>query len=212
VIAALHDRLEYSDVPTTKTRARFRFLAENGADIVIGHHPHVLQGLEWHRGVPIAYSLGNLLFHHSLPHIAKRTFSRIAMALYAPEEIQRRPDKFAYGAVLRISWNNGRRSARWAPFRQNYLLRPQLSTHQTLLEDLNRLDELGVLLSKNDDPRYAQAERVAKAALDASRSGLTIHEVITLAKKPKLRYLPLGLKWVYRHLTRRDRTARSVYT
>ena len=46
VIAALHDGLEYSDVPPSCTRARFRFLAENGADIVVGHHPHALQGLE----------------------------------------------------------------------------------------------------------------------------------------------------------------------
>ena len=33
-----------------------------GADIVIGHHPHVLQGFEWYDGKLIAYSLGNLVF------------------------------------------------------------------------------------------------------------------------------------------------------
>src|SRR5262249_30205876 len=33
-----------------------------GASIVIGHHPHVLQGFEWYKGKLIAYSLGNLIF------------------------------------------------------------------------------------------------------------------------------------------------------
>lgn len=33
-----------------------------GADIVVGHHPHVLQGMEIYRGKPIFYSLGNFAF------------------------------------------------------------------------------------------------------------------------------------------------------
>jgi poly-gamma-glutamate synthesis protein (capsule biosynthesis protein) len=38
-------------------------LIDAGADAIIGHHPHVLQGVESYRGRPIFYSLGNLLFH-----------------------------------------------------------------------------------------------------------------------------------------------------
>src|SRR5205814_7616873 len=34
-----------------------------GADAVIGHHPHVLHGVEVYRGRPIFYSLGNFIFH-----------------------------------------------------------------------------------------------------------------------------------------------------
>ena len=33
-----------------------------GADLVVGCHPHVLQGFEYYNGVPIIYSLGNYLF------------------------------------------------------------------------------------------------------------------------------------------------------
>lgn len=35
---------------------------DNGADLVIGHHPHVLQGIEKYKGKYIAYSLGNFCF------------------------------------------------------------------------------------------------------------------------------------------------------
>lgn len=38
-----------------------------GADLVIGSHPHVLQGIEYYKGKPIVYSLGNFIFGSSIP-------------------------------------------------------------------------------------------------------------------------------------------------
>ena len=35
---------------------------EAGANLVLGSHPHVLQGAELYKGVPIVYSLGNFVF------------------------------------------------------------------------------------------------------------------------------------------------------
>lgn len=35
---------------------------ENGADLIIGHHPHVTQGIEEYKEGWIAYSLGNFIF------------------------------------------------------------------------------------------------------------------------------------------------------
>ncbi|XHX76081.1 MAG: CapA family protein [Stenomitos frigidus ULC029] len=39
-----------------------RFTIDQGADVVVGHHPHVLQGAEIYKGRPIAYSMGNFIF------------------------------------------------------------------------------------------------------------------------------------------------------
>jgi poly-gamma-glutamate synthesis protein (capsule biosynthesis protein) len=145
VIAALHDGLEYSDVPPARTRGRFHFLAENGADIVMGHHPHVLQGLEWWNGVPILYSLGDLLSDNSLPEVAKSNFSRMAMGLYAKAEIQRDAEKFSRGAVVTVSISETKKSVQWHPFRQTRDLRPQLSTNKTRVADLEKLEGLSRL-------------------------------------------------------------------
>lgn len=57
-----HGGLEYSEAPTLIERTRFYSAVEAGADLVVGHHPHVLQGLEWYKDRLIAYSLGNFLF------------------------------------------------------------------------------------------------------------------------------------------------------
>jgi poly-gamma-glutamate capsule biosynthesis protein CapA/YwtB (metallophosphatase superfamily) len=202
VIAVLHDGLEYSDVPPAKTRGRFRFLAENGADIVIGHHPHVLQGLEWYGHVLIAYSLGDFLFHNSLAHVAARNFSRIAMGRYAPEEVRRDPGKFSRGAVLTVHILGNKKSTQWHPFRQDPNLRPQLSLGDTKFEDLHRLEGLSTALLNEKDSRHAIADSVFKAAWLEYLDTAGIRQVIRLARKPKWRYLPHGLTWLYRKVRR----------
>jgi len=62
VIAVGHAGLEYIPVPPPYVAAAFRALSDAGADCVVGHHPHVPQGLETRRGRLIAYSLGNFAF------------------------------------------------------------------------------------------------------------------------------------------------------
>jgi hypothetical protein len=45
--------------PRGDLRAWAHAVVDAGADVVIGHGPHVLRGMEWYRGRLIAYSLGN---------------------------------------------------------------------------------------------------------------------------------------------------------
>jgi poly-gamma-glutamate synthesis protein (capsule biosynthesis protein) len=45
-----------------------RFAADSGADLVFGHHPHLLQGIDVHNGRAIFYSLGNFTFARHHPH------------------------------------------------------------------------------------------------------------------------------------------------
>lgn len=210
VIAALHDGLEYSDVPPMRTRSRFRFLAENGADIVVGHHPHVLQGLEWHGLTPIAYSLGDFLFHNSLPHVAARNFSRMALGLMAPEEVRRDPHKFGRGAVLTVQFSNGKKSIQWHPFRQGRDLRPQLSSESIYSEDLLRLEDLSAALLNERDPRHALANQVMAKAQQENWDRLELREMCRLILKPKWRYLPYGLKWVSRKIKMRTSARRNT--
>ncbi|WP_291549657.1 CapA family protein [Clostridium sp. HMP27] len=47
---------------------------DNGADLIIGHHPHVVQGIEQYKGKIIAYSLGNFCFGGNFNPKDKDTF------------------------------------------------------------------------------------------------------------------------------------------
>ncbi len=61
-IAMVHGGEEWSSEPTAGQRKLYRRLIDAGADLVVGSHPHVLQGMEAAGGGLIAYSLGNFLF------------------------------------------------------------------------------------------------------------------------------------------------------
>lgn len=62
VIVSLHAGWEYRASPDPLQRTLARMLAEAGADIVLGHHPHVVQPLEQSGDSWIIFSLGNLVF------------------------------------------------------------------------------------------------------------------------------------------------------
>ncbi|MGI9602543.1 MAG: CapA family protein [Acidimicrobiales bacterium] len=59
VVVAIHWGREGVFFQNDSQTIRGRALIDAGADVVFGHHPHRLQPLEWYRGRPIFYSLGN---------------------------------------------------------------------------------------------------------------------------------------------------------
>jgi len=72
VVASFHWGEEYSRNPTGESRAMAKEAAEAGACLILGHHPHVVQGLETmpgKRGRPVlvAWSLGNFMFDQKDP-------------------------------------------------------------------------------------------------------------------------------------------------
>ncbi|MFA5753741.1 MAG: CapA family protein [Patescibacteria group bacterium] len=62
VVVNIHWGTEYQHQFNKTQQAVGRALVDAGADLVIGHHPHVVQGLEIYQNRPIFYSLGNFVF------------------------------------------------------------------------------------------------------------------------------------------------------
>jgi poly-gamma-glutamate capsule biosynthesis protein CapA/YwtB (metallophosphatase superfamily) len=60
-----HWNYEYVDYPAPSNRRIARRLIDAGADLVVGSHPHVIQGIERYRGKWIFHSLGNFIFDPS---------------------------------------------------------------------------------------------------------------------------------------------------
>ncbi|MBQ4023844.1 MAG: CapA family protein, partial [Treponema sp.] len=63
VIVNVHGGEEYHFSPSKKQREFYEALCDNGADIVFGSHPHVLQPTEWHGKSLIVFSMGNFIFN-----------------------------------------------------------------------------------------------------------------------------------------------------
>lgn len=62
VIVHLHSGFQFQEASSVFVRRNARAAIDAGADLVLGHHPHILQGMEWYRGRLIVYSLGNFVF------------------------------------------------------------------------------------------------------------------------------------------------------
>ncbi len=62
VIVSLHSGYEYVDAPSPPQMAAARAAIDAGADVVLGHHAHILQGIEFYGEGVIVYGLGNFAF------------------------------------------------------------------------------------------------------------------------------------------------------
>ena len=61
LIVAMHWGREYTHTPTELVKKTAKFLADNGVDIIIGTHPHVIEPIEWIDDTLVFYSLGNFI-------------------------------------------------------------------------------------------------------------------------------------------------------
>ncbi|HLB24708.1 MAG TPA: CapA family protein [Nitrospirota bacterium] len=79
IVLSLHWGVEATLTPSMRQKELARHLIDCGADVILGHHPHRIQGVELYRGRPIFYSLGNFQFDSNSPGdesvIAKVVFS-----------------------------------------------------------------------------------------------------------------------------------------
>lgn len=88
LVVSMHCGVEQSRKPSPLQRAIAHAAVDAGADLVIGHHPHVVQPVERYRGKIIAYSLGNFVFDPSLSSIRDggRGWSAMLVTTLQPRE------------------------------------------------------------------------------------------------------------------------------
>jgi poly-gamma-glutamate synthesis protein (capsule biosynthesis protein) len=80
IVISFHWGDEFIDYPSPEQVRLARSLIDHGADIIIGHHPHILQGVEKYRHGVIAYSLGNFVFDMWQPRLRKSMMLRCTIS------------------------------------------------------------------------------------------------------------------------------------
>ena len=73
VIVSLHWGDEFIETPSPEDIQLAREIIDSGADLIIGHHPHVLRGIEEYNGGCIVYSLGNFICDMSWDNTLQQT-------------------------------------------------------------------------------------------------------------------------------------------
>ena len=76
VVVMPHWNYEFAGVPSPASRSLARKLFRCGTDLIVGAHPHVVNGIESFRNKTVAYSLGNFLFPPQVISVPKNRDSR----------------------------------------------------------------------------------------------------------------------------------------
>ncbi len=88
IVVTIHWGKEYTREPTPEQKRLGRAAIDAGADLVLGHHPHVLQGIEFYKEGIIAYSLGNFVFDLNLPKTWETMLLEFTIAKQGPLEMR----------------------------------------------------------------------------------------------------------------------------
>ncbi len=111
IIVSFHWGSEYQHLPNNQQIELAHSAIEAGADVIIGHHPHFLEGIEKYKDGLILYSLGNFIFDQ----------------FGEPEN---------ESVVARISWSGEEKSLELIPMRiENYFPRPVTEVEKTATLD-----------------------------------------------------------------------------
>lgn len=73
ILVSAHCGLEYQPYPSFYVYEAFKLWAEAGADMIIGHHPHVPQGMTCFGKTPAYFSLGNFVFYQPVKFLHRKT-------------------------------------------------------------------------------------------------------------------------------------------
>ena len=133
IIVSLHEGLEFIDFPHPNHRHLCLKLANLGASLIIGHHPHVIHGIEIVNNCLIAYSLGNLVFDSALMDF--------------------KTDRSKQGIIIRCTFNKERIiSHEIIPTVINKNFQPEIADKKTREIIMQRLNKISLALGSSEYP------------------------------------------------------------
>jgi len=154
VIVSMHAGIEYDGKPNNSQINFAHTAIDAGADLVIGHHPHVVQTLEKYKGKYIFYSLGNFVFDQPQ---SEETKEGLAIKVY-----------FAKNGINKISL---------LPVVMENLAQPEIANRNKADKILQRLDfsfaSQGVYSWDDSSNNFEKGTRAAIYS-DISKSGVII--------------------------------------
>lgn len=88
VVVSFHWAIENSQETHPDARAFAHRVIDAGADVILGHHPHVPRGVEVYKGKVIFYSLGNLIFGHNHDYWMNNYLARLHLTPDGVREVE----------------------------------------------------------------------------------------------------------------------------
>jgi len=144
LMVAMHWGIEYTHTPTDKQKEIAKFLSDNGVDIIIGTHPHVIEPVEWINNTLVIYSLGNFI---SSQTSSSCTNYKCNIGLLTSLKITKENDNIKIDNIeneLIYTYNNNYKDYLVIPF-SNAEIKSHLNNYQELYKTYSEI------ISSNDE-------------------------------------------------------------
>lgn len=194
VIVSLHSGIEYCPCPTDHQQALAHALVDAGAALVIGHHPHLLQGYERYQHGLIFYSLGDFVFDTSDETVMRHKIDgarcgQVLRHIFAPEHL-----RLDESVILRCHLTaEGVEVFDLIPIRISLTGQPTPLSGDEAQRLLCRIEALSALLR---DPAGGGARQVADCVkADRVRRDLRRNPLALVARLPRLRWGHWPVMW-----------------
>ncbi|MCD4781948.1 MAG: CapA family protein [Candidatus Omnitrophica bacterium] len=178
LVVSIHHGIEYCHYPYPEYRHLVHQAIDQGADIVLGHHPHVLQGFEhYHEGV-VVYSLGNFVFDQDDKPEGGRDISSIRRFLEKEQAIALPGgERFYQSIILKLTLENKEIKLDFLPIKINTEGQPTLAAGK----DKEEIQRFFTKISHGlDDPKTSFAQPLSE---------LYAQENVQILFKYNLKYL-----------------------
>lgn len=114
IVLVLHEGYEFQNYPRLDFLNLCRELAQNGVDLICGHHPHVMHGMETVGNCLILYSLGNfwfdLSYHRRIPQTRNSAIAHVSFDRNGPVSLKLTPTLMDDESRLHVAQGESRKN------------------------------------------------------------------------------------------------------
>jgi poly-gamma-glutamate capsule biosynthesis protein CapA/YwtB (metallophosphatase superfamily) len=181
VIVNVHQGIEYVDFPSRKTVALYRGIADEGADLILGHHPHVVQGVEFYNNSLIVYSLGNFVSSYYDSEVRRTSYNKTALFYYTDHPPALNDLRTTESFILHCSVAaKGLRDYELIPVKSDFEFQPVLMNLAESRVFFQRIEDISAKLSNLADPVWDDMDRLWDIC---ERENLKSETLVSILKK-----------------------------
>ena len=192
VVVYFHQGIEALSYPMASTVRAARQAVNAGASLVLGTHPHTVQGIQWHRDVPIAYSLGNFIMAMLSPGFYEKWRAQTGLTTMG---IPFEKSLLERALVLRCQFHaDAPVEAKAVPITLGPDGVPRVPTGEAAAEARSFFNRLCEEFNHPDDPVWRRRDEIEKGFQGLQRKQFTWRHIFKNIHKLRLRHLATSLK------------------
>lgn len=189
VVVSLHAGIDFVQYPTRQMIDVSRAAAAAGADIVVGHHPHQIHGIERPGGKVIAYSLGDFVFDHADVALRSAAYLRTAPNFIDDKPLPVSDTRTFESLILEVRVENKAITAvSTIPAKYGEDFQPSILRGPEADNILARLGSLSAQLENPGDPIWREMAELEMKVRCENLAATTFPEMVQALLHPKWRH------------------------